>query len=71
MATTGPDPMTTDNQIKQTIQQVKPPVVSPSYLSDHVKIGRERCRQRLKRLSDEGDLSQDRLGQTPVYWLSD
>jgi len=61
--------MTTNEDVKQAMREVDAPVVSPGYLAEHVEVGRERCRQRLKDLSKQGQIKEDKLVQMSIYWL--
>lgn len=68
MATRGPDPTVTDNELLHVVEGTDAPVVTASSVSERVDLGAERCRQRLNRLTDQGELKTERLNQIRVYW---
>jgi len=63
--------MTTNEDVKQAMREVDPPVVSPGYLAEHVEVGRERCRQILRDLEDDGLVTSEKVGSSNLYYITD
>lgn len=71
MATRGPDPTVSDTELLTEIERAETPVVTANCVSNGVDLGTERCRQRLNRLSEQGQIKSEKLNSIRVYWSED
>jgi DNA-binding Lrp family transcriptional regulator len=72
MATRGPDPKVTDQELIHTIRTDARPFATARSVADEVSLSRERVRQRLNRLAEEGSVERAKVaGGIVLYWLED
>lgn len=70
MATRGPDPIVSDEELMRQIKQAPNPFVTPSTLSERVDLSRQRVSQRLARLhKEEAQLAKEKMSGIVLYWL--
>lgn len=72
MASRGPDPKATDEEIVQSIASAENPFVTAGDVASDVSLSSERARQRLNQLEKEGKIVRTKVGGSAVvYWISD
>ena len=70
MATRGPDPTVTDAELIDSIERQPRPFATAKSVAIDVSLSRERARQRLNRLSNEGELQREKVaGGIVIYWI--
>ena len=72
MSTRGPDPKVADSELLDAVKRETRPFATAKSVSQTVSLSRERARQRLNRLSDQGKIEREKVaGGIVIYWLSD
>lgn len=72
MATRGPDPTVTDNQLTDAIRETGYPGGTASDVAEIVGLSRQRARQRLERLCENDELYRAKLNSGVVlYWCDE
>lgn len=70
MATRGPDPTVTDEELIQAIREHEDPFATAGDVADTVGLSGERVRIRLNRLADAGEVDRSKVGgRAVIYWL--
>ncbi|WP_436934980.1 winged helix-turn-helix transcriptional regulator [Halovenus marina] len=71
MAVRGPDPTVSDSEIISAIESTDCPFATAKDVAEIVGLSRERARQRLNRLSEQGAIEREKTSGVVIYWLSD
>jgi predicted transcriptional regulator of viral defense system len=72
MATRGPDPKATDEEILDVIRSAESPFVTTRDVAEAVSLSSERARQRLNRLNKQEQIDRTKVGSSAVvYWIPD
>ena len=70
MATRGPDPKATDEEILNIIRSAESPFVTTRDVAEAVSLSSERARQRLNRLNKQEQIDRTKVGSSAVvYWI--
>ena len=72
MSARGPDPEVSDKTLLHTIRSANRPFATVTTVTKSVSLSRERVRQRLNRLSNQGRLRREQVsGSVVLYWLDE
>ena len=72
MASRGPDPKATDEELVESIVSAENPFVTAGDVASDVSLSSERARQRLNQLEEDERIARAKVGGSAVvYWISD
>jgi len=69
MATRGPEPKVSDDQLLAAIDSDERPFSTVAYVSEHVDLSNTRVRQRLATMAEDGSIESEHVaGDIKIYW---
>jgi len=68
MATRGPDPMVSDDELLDIIREASDPFVSATEVADAAGMARQTAHKHLQRLHDAGVIKKKKVGGSAVIW---
>jgi len=72
MATRGPDPMLSDDELLQIIRESPDPFVSATEVAESADMARQTAYKHLQRLHESGVIEKKQVGGSAViWWLAD
>ena len=71
MATRGPDPEVTDQEIFEAFNKAEKPFVTATDIQEGVDLSSTRIHQRLQPHVESGKVERMKVGNAFIYWLPD
>lgn len=68
MSTRGPEPMVTEQSLRNEIESTDGPFVTARDISDEMGVARQTAYKHLQRLHERGDLEKRKVGSSAVIW---
>lgn len=68
MAGPGREPTVSDNEIIQVFEQCSDPVLTTREVADQLEIGHRGAFDRLKKLTDSGEIQMKKVGKSGAVW---
>ena len=71
MATPGPEPMVTEDEIVELVRTADDPFTTASEVAERVGMARQTAHKHLQELYEEGEIQKKKVGQSAIWWVED